>query len=65
VPAATPVTTPAASTVWMDGLAVVHVPPVGVPVKVAVVPIHALAVPVIAGNAITVTGVVARHEPIL
>ena len=46
VPAASPVTTPPASTLAVDGLLLAQVPPVEVVDNVAVEPTHTVAVPV-------------------
>ena len=61
VPAETPVTNPVASTVATDGVALVQVPPVVVPVQVAVEPMHNGVVPVIvwATGAVIVTDLLA------
>ena len=65
-PAATPVTTPvAATTVAFDGTLLVHVPPAGDELSVVVLPIQAVADPVMAdGEASTVTVRVDAH-PVL
>ena len=56
VPAAIPVTTPAALTVPNEGLLLPHVPPLVASVSVIEALIHTLAAPLIAaGNAVTVT----------
>ena len=47
VPAASPVTTPPASTLAVDGLLLAHVPPVEVVARVVVEPTQTVAVPVI------------------
>jgi hypothetical protein len=66
LPVATPVTTPVpATTVAFDGTLLVHVPPDGDELSVAVLPIHAVADPVIAdGDASTVAVRVEAH-PVL
>lgn len=57
VPTVIPPTTPVvASTVPIDGLLLLHVPPAGVEVSVVVAPRHAILIPVIAdGVGVTVT----------
>ena len=53
-PGATPPTTPAL-TVAMPVLLLIHDPPLGVPVKVRVLPAHTAEPPVIEADALTVT----------
>ena len=56
VPGATPVTiTDPAPTVAMPGLALVQIPPVGVPLNKVVPPTQVIIVPVIVGLGFTVT----------
>lgn len=57
-PTATPVTTPVEPIVAMDGLLLLHVPPVVASARTVVYPAHTLELPVMAaivGNALTVT----------
>ena len=62
VPAAIPVTTPAASIVPAAGLLLLHVPPAVVLASAVVWPMQTVGVPVmIAGEAITVTTTDAEH----
>jgi hypothetical protein len=57
VPADTPVTTPVALTVAMEGVELLHVPPPVASLNVEVPPTVVLVMPVIpAGAAVTVTG---------
>ena len=66
VPVATPVTPPVADTEALAALPLLHVPPVPVVVKVAVVPLHSGDVPLIVpalGDKITDTGAVVSAEP--
>ena len=55
VPADEGETTPVEELIVAVPLDVLHVPPVGVALSVVVEPKHTLAVPVIAGNVLTVT----------
>lgn len=56
VPAAMPVTVPVDGfTVAIDGLELLHVPPVGEPVSVLVELTHMVVVPEIVGSGLTVT----------
>lgn len=60
VPAVTPVTTPMALMVATEVLLLLHTPPDGVAVTVAVVPAHVLVAPLIGDiEAVTVTSAVA------
>lgn len=60
VPADTPVTMPRALTVATEMLLLLHTPPDGVAVTVAVVPAHVLVAPLIGDiEAVTVTNAVA------
>ncbi len=55
VPAATPLTTPAAEIVAIAGAPLIHVPPGVALLSVVVLPSHTLAVPVIGGKAALAT----------
>lgn len=61
MPAVLPVTSPVADTTdAIDGLLLFHVPPGVVELKVTDVPVHNTAVPaILAGNGLTVIGVIA------
>jgi hypothetical protein len=64
VPAAMPLTTPAASMVATAGLLLLQAPPVLVVLSVVVVPTHVLSVPVMAaGSGLTVTILVSWQPP--